>query len=52
VWRENAPDTEHTETFRWAPDVNVISKEFWADEAVGTYRVDIVAPCPCAASAK
>ena len=48
VWKENAPDTEYIETFKWAPDLNVISKEFWADEAVGAYRVSEVQPCPCA----
>ena len=33
------PDTEYVETFQWTPDLNVISKEFWADEAVGAYKV-------------
>jgi hypothetical protein len=47
VWKENAPDTEYVETFKWIPDLNVISKEFWADEAVGAYKVKDVAPCPC-----
>src|SRR5438552_3209216 len=46
VWKENALDTEYVETFKWVPDLNVISKEFWADEAVGAYTVKI-APCPC-----
>ena len=48
VWKENAPDTEYVETFQWVPDLNVISKEFWADEAIGAYRVNEVSPCPCA----
>ena len=47
VWKENAPDIEFVETFAWKPDVNVISKEFWVDEAVGAYRVSEVHPCPC-----
>jgi hypothetical protein len=47
VWKENAPDTEYVETFQWTPDLNVVSKKFWADEAVGTYRVREVQPCPC-----
>ena len=47
VWKENAPDTEYAEAFRWRPDLNIISKEFWADEAVGAYRVSEIAPCPC-----
>ena len=52
VWKENAPDTEYVETFQWAPDLNVISKRFWADEAVGAYRVREVQPCPCAEQTK
>jgi hypothetical protein len=48
VWKENAPDTEYVETFQWAPDLNVISKKFWADEAVGAYRVSEIQPCTCA----
>ena len=39
VWKENAPDIAFVETFQWTPDLNVISKEFWVDEAVGAYRV-------------
>ena len=46
VWKENAPDTEYVETFKWAPDLNTISKEFWADEAVA-YKVNDIAPCMC-----
>ena len=52
VWKENAPDTEYVETFQWAPDLNVISKEFWADETVGCYRVIEVQPCLCADQSK
>jgi hypothetical protein len=50
VWKENAPDTEYVETFQWIPDLNVISKQFWVDEAVGAYRVIEVHRCPCANS--
>ena len=50
VWKENAPDAEYVETFQWIADLNVISKEFWADEAVGAYRVNDIAACPCANS--
>jgi hypothetical protein len=49
VYKENAPDTEYVETFQWARDRNVVSKDFWADEAVGAYRVSEIAPCPCLA---
>jgi hypothetical protein len=50
VWKENAPDIEFVETFQWAPDLNVISKEFWADEAVGAYKVNSITPCACSNS--
>jgi hypothetical protein len=52
VFKENAPDTEFVDTFRWAPDLNVITKVFWADEAVGAYKVQEIAACPCSDSAK
>src|SRR5689334_13197532 len=52
VWRENAPDTEYVETFQWKHDLNVISRNFWADEAVGAYRVIEVQPCLCADQSK
>jgi len=47
LWKENAPDIEFAETFSWKPDLNVISKEFWVDEAVGAYRVTEIHSCPC-----
>jgi hypothetical protein len=47
LWKENAPDTEFVETFQWKPELNLISKEFWVDEAVGAYRVSEIEPCPC-----
>ena len=50
VWKENAPDIEFVETFQWAPDLNVISKEFWIDEAVGA--LNDITPCTCSNSKK
>jgi hypothetical protein len=50
VWKENAPDIEFVETFQWIPDLNIISKEFWIDEAVGTFKVNDIAQCPCSNS--
>jgi hypothetical protein len=47
LWKENAPDTEFVETFQWKPDLNVISTEFWVDEAIGAYRVSEIHPCLC-----
>ena len=50
VWKENGPDIDYVETFQWALDLNVIAKDFWADEAVGAYKVTDIAPCPCSNS--
>ena len=50
VWKENAPDIAYVETFPWEADLNVIAKEFWADEAVGAYQLHDIAPCPCSPS--
>jgi len=50
VWKENAPDVEYVETFRWSSDLNVITKQFWVDEAVGSYKVYEIAPCGCSKS--
>jgi hypothetical protein len=50
VWNENAPDIEFVETFQWMPDLNVITKEFWIDEAVGAYKVNEITPCTCSNS--
>ena len=47
MWKENALDTEYVETFQWVSGANVISKAFWADEAVGGYKINDIAPCAC-----
>jgi hypothetical protein len=52
VWKENAPDTEYIETFQWVPDLNVISKEFWIDEAVGAFKVNDITACSCSNAKK
>jgi hypothetical protein len=44
---ENAPDYEVRDAFAWTPGAVKLSKEFWADEAVASYRVDNIATCPC-----
>jgi len=45
--KENAPETDFRERFTWqAPEITV-AVDFWADEAVESYRVVHVAPCPC-----
>ena len=50
MYKENAPDTEFVDMFHWASDLNVITKVFWADEAVGAYKVQEIAACPCSDS--
>jgi len=50
VWKENAPDIEFVETFKWTTDLNVVSEAFWADEAVRAYRVNDITPCTCSNS--
>ena len=44
------PNSDFVETFKWVLDLNVISKEFWIDEAVGAYKVTDIAPCTCSKS--
>jgi hypothetical protein len=48
IWKENAPDTEYAESFQWISGSTVIAREFWVDEAVGTYTINDIAPCRCA----
>ena len=50
VWKENAPDIEFVEAFRWAPNLNVITKEFWIDEEVGAFKVNDITGCTCSKS--
>ena len=45
--KENGPEVDFRESFTWhAPSVKV-SVDFWADEAVESYWLNNVAPCPC-----
>ena len=47
--KEIGPDIEFRQRFVWlAPSVKV-EVDFAADEAVGRYRIDNIAPCPCGA---
>jgi hypothetical protein len=47
--QEFGPDTESREEFTWAaPGVN-IALDFAPTEAVQSYRIGKIAPCPCAA---
>lgn len=45
--KENGPEVDFREPLTWqAPSVKV-SVDFWADEAVKSYWVNDVEPCPC-----
>lgn len=45
--KENALETDFVEQFTWKPGTVEVSVEFWADEAVESYRLGNVAACPC-----
>jgi hypothetical protein len=46
--KEMGGELDFRERFRWlAPSVQ-IGVDFWADEAVGRYWIENVAPCKCA----
>ena len=45
--KETAPEIDFREQFMWKPGAVEVSIDFWADEAVETYWLDDVAPCPC-----
>jgi hypothetical protein len=45
--KENGPEIEFVEPFVWAPGATEISVDFWADEAVESYRLNTVEACPC-----
>jgi hypothetical protein len=46
--KENGLEFEFREQFIWSVPQVLVSVDFWADEAVGTYWIDSVQPCPCA----
>jgi hypothetical protein len=48
--KENGPELDFREKFMWRPGQVEVSVDFWADEAVESYRLDSVSPCPCARS--
>jgi hypothetical protein len=45
--KENGMDIDFREQFTWKAPLVEVSVDFWADEAVGGYWVDNIAPCPC-----
>jgi len=46
--KENGIDLEFKEQFIWSTPSVMVSVDFWADEAVGSYWIDSVQACPCA----
>jgi hypothetical protein len=47
--QEFGPDTESREEFTWAAPAVNIAVDFAPTEAVQSYRIGNIAPCPCAA---
>ena len=46
--KETGLEVEFREQFIWSLPQVLVSVDFWADEAVGTYWIDSIQPCPCA----
>jgi len=46
--KETGLELEFREQFIWSVPSAMVSVDFWADEAVGTYWIDSIQPCPCA----
>jgi hypothetical protein len=47
--KENSPDLQFTEKFRWVEGQFVVSMELTSDEAVSDFRIGFIAPCVCRA---
>jgi hypothetical protein len=45
--KEIGPEIEFREQFKWLPPSVKVAVDFWADEAVESYRIDSVSPCSC-----
>jgi hypothetical protein len=45
--KEYGPEIEFREQFIWLPPSVNVSVDFWADEAVESYWLNKIAPCPC-----
>jgi hypothetical protein len=45
--KENSIDIDFQAQFTWHPTLVEVSVAFWADEAVESYRLNSIAPCPC-----
>jgi hypothetical protein len=45
--KENAPDLQFTQKFRWTQDQFEVSTELSGDEAIVDFRIGFIAPCVC-----
>ena len=45
--KENSPDLQFTQRFRWNEGQFDIAMDLTADEAILEFRVGFIAPCPC-----
>ena len=45
--KENSPDLQFTEKFRWSQSQFGVSIELTADEAIRDFRIGFIAPCVC-----
>jgi len=45
--KENSPDLQFTQTFRWAPSRFDVVMELSSDEAILEFRIGFIAPCAC-----
>jgi len=45
--KENSPDLQFTEKFRWQQDQFAVSMELNSDESILEFRIGFIAPCVC-----
>jgi hypothetical protein len=46
-WSETAPDDEFVRALTWTPGMTAVAVDVAAHEAIGGYRLQNVATCPC-----
>jgi len=47
--KENSPDIQFTERFRWSPVRFDVSMDLTSDESILEHRIGFIAPCVCRA---
>ena len=47
LWSETSLDDEFIQAFTWVPGVTAVAVDVAAHEAIGGYRLQNVATCPC-----